>query len=136
MKIYSWNILFRNKQLDKAFAFIRDTEWDLFCLQEVPEEFLAQLKTLPVEIAAAPEADREFEDTRSTQYVVILSRHPIAASTQIPLLYHDPERLPLGRIFMRLMTWLRFWTKAVGNRHAIYADVKTPTGVVRVFNLH
>ena len=40
MKIYSWNMLFRNTDLDRAFSFIKSLDFDVFCLQEVPEKNL------------------------------------------------------------------------------------------------
>jgi endonuclease/exonuclease/phosphatase family metal-dependent hydrolase len=136
MKIYSWNILFKNRELDRVFAFIRDSEWDIFCLQEVPEEFLARLRALSVEVAAAPEADRNLDSGHSTQYVVILSRHPIQNVKPIPLPYHDSDQSLRGKMFGWMMSALGLWAKRLGNRHAILADIKTPKGIVRVFNLH
>jgi endonuclease/exonuclease/phosphatase family metal-dependent hydrolase len=136
MKIYSWNMLFKNRELDRAFSFIQETPWDIFCLQEVPEAFLARLQTLPVSVAAAPEADRAYGRERLTHYVVILSRYPILKSKLIPFPYHDPDQLPLGKFFTGIMFRLRLWAKALGNRHAIYADIETSRGLVRVFNIH
>ena len=136
MKIYSWNILFRNKELDRAFEFIRTTDFDIFCLQEVPADFLTHLKTLPVAVVAIPETDRVFKGKHSTQYVVLLSRYPIRTFEAISLPYYDLD-LPLrGKLFTWLMFALRLWAKGLGNRHAAHADIETPTGIVRVFNLH
>lgn len=136
MKVYSWNMLFQNRRGARALAFIRDTDFDVFCLQEVPEAFLALLKTLPCHLAAAPEVDRLFKGERSTQYVVMLSRFPILREGRIPLPYREPT-LPLrSRLFVRSMMWLGIWALGLGNRHALYADLETPSGAVRVFNLH
>lgn len=129
-------MLFRNKELDRAFEFIRTSDFDIFCLQEVPEEFLKQLQTLPLTVAAIPETDRIFKGKHSTQYVVILSRYPIRTVEAIPLSYHDPNLPFRGKLFTRLMFALRLWAKGLGNRHAAHADIETPTGIVRVFNLH
>ncbi len=136
MKIYSWNILFRNRELDRAFEFIARSDFDIFCLQEVPEDFLTRLKSLPLSVAAAPETDRLFKGVRSTQYVVVLSRYPIRTFEAIPLSYSGVNLPPRGRLFTRLMFALRLWAKGVGKRHAVYADIETPRGIVRVFNLH
>lgn len=136
MKIYSWNMLFKNREVDRAFTFIRDSEWDVFSLQEVPEEFLARLKTLPSEIVSASDTDRKVGDKHSTHYVVILSRHPIRKGKPLPLPYFDPS-LPLrAKLFIRMMFALGLWTKGLGNRHSLYADIELPTGSARVFNLH
>lgn len=136
MKIYSWNMLFRNRELDRAFAFIRDADFDIFCLQEVPEAFLERLKTLSVSIASAPETDRIYKGERSTQYAVILSRFPIAREGRLPLPYRDLYFLRRGQLFTRLMLALHLWAKGVGDRHALYADLETPHGTIRTFGLH
>ncbi len=136
MKIYSWNMFFRNRERERAFEFIAQSDFDIFCLQEVPEDFLARLKTLPFPVVAAPETDRLFKKERATHYGVILSRYPLRASGVIPLSHHESD-LPLrGRMFRQFMFAARLWAKALGNRHALYADVETPSGTIRVFNLH
>ncbi len=136
MKIYSWNMLFSNKELDRALAFIRDGEWDIFCLQEVPEEFLSRLRTLPVGIAVASESDRMLHSKRDTIYSVLLSRYPIQATTIIPLPFHDPH-LPLRvKIFTRFMFMAGVWTEGLGNRNGICIDIQTTSGIIRILNLH
>ena len=136
MKIYSWNMFFRNRERERAFEFIARSDFDIFCLQEVPGDFLARLKTLSFPIVAAPETDRLFKKERATHYGVILSRYPLRASGVIPLPHHESD-LPLrGRMFRQFMFSARLWAKALGNRHALYADVDTPSGTIRVFNLH
>ena len=136
MVVYSWNMLFRNKRLDEAFAFVRDSGADIFCLQEVPEEFLTRLKTLPYHLSFAPEVDNIFAGARKTQYIATLSRFPIDHEGRIPLPYHEPD-LPLrSRIFVSAMVRLRLWALGVGNRHAIYTDVQTPLGALRIINIH
>ncbi len=128
--------MFKNPDLDRAFEFISKSDFDIFCLQEVPEEFLPALKELPCNISIAPEVARIFAGARGMQYLVTLSRYPILAEGRIPLPQRELE-LPLrGRIFVSIMTTLRLWARGVGNRHSSYADVDTPAGRVRVFNLH
>ncbi len=136
MKIYSWNMLFRNRELERAFDFIAKSDFDIFCLQEVPENFLARLKTLPIAVAAVPETDRLFKKERSTHYGVILSRYPLRSSETIPLPYHESNLSLRGRMFAQFMFATRLWAKALGNRHALYADIETPSGIVRILNLH
>ena len=138
MTVYSWNMLFRNRSLTRAIEFIERTEFDIFCLQEVPELFLEHLRTLPFSIVAAPDTDRRVRGAKATEYVVIVSRYPIVSSALIPLPYWNPH-LPLrGKLFAKLMYWLQLWAEGLGNRHALYADIAVP-GLplpLRVFNLH
>lgn len=136
MKIYSWNILFRNQELDRAFDFIEETKFDIFCLQEVPEGFLRRLQKLPYFIAYRIDAERTVSGDIHPHYVVILSKHPIAAQGEIPLPDYQ-ELLPMRtRAFIRFMRPFGF-TK-IRNRGAIYADIRVPSvaRTVRVFNLH
>ncbi|TSC71223.1 MAG: hypothetical protein G01um101449_78 [Parcubacteria group bacterium Gr01-1014_49] len=136
MKIYSWNMLFRNKELDRAFDFIAETKFDIFCLQEVPEGFLRRLQKLPYFIAYRIDVERIIEHNVIPIYVVILSKHPIAAQGEIPLPDYQ-ELLPLRtRSFIRLMRPFGF--AKIRNRGAIYADIRIPSvpRTVRVFNLH
>lgn len=136
MKIYSWNMLFRNPDMDRAFQFIANADFDVFCLQEVPEDFYERLKTLPFYLSAAPEVERIFNGARSSQYLVTLSRFSLNNEGRIPLPYRE-IMLPLrARIFVGIMTRLKLWALGVGNRHSLYTDLETPEGTRRVFNLH
>lgn len=134
MTIYSWNMLFRNKEQERAFAFIRDTAWDVFCLQEVPKEFLARLKELPVEVTVATDVERV--DVGGQIHLVILSNYPIKGSGIIPLPDYQ-DSLPLRtRIFVKMMRPFSF--SKIRDRNALYADIALPgfTELVRIFNLH
>jgi len=134
MKIYSWNMLFRNRELDRAFDFISKSDFDIFCIQEVPEAFLAKLKTLPFQIASRTDVEKLYEAGAIPMFNVILSKHPITLQGEIPF----PEYwhlLPLRtRVFVHLMP-NKFFTK-VRNRGGLYADIKVNDASVRVFNLH
>lgn len=133
MTIYSWNMLYRNKRLDEAFEFIRSSEWDVFCLQEVPEAFFERLKTLPFHLASGTDAERLLPVGAEHVRLVILSKHPV--ETQREISYDEYWHLrPLRtRVFTRLMA---HWFSPFRNRHALYADLRTAGGLVRVFNLH
>ncbi|MDE2173465.1 MAG: endonuclease/exonuclease/phosphatase family protein [Patescibacteria group bacterium] len=129
-------MLYRNRELERAFGFIRDADFDLFCLQEVPDGFRKRLETLPYFIAARTDVERLF--ARRTEYnsVMILSKHPIASEGEIPFPDYEPL-LPLRtRIFVRLMRPFGF--SRVRNRGGVFADVLVPGAPrsVRVFNLH
>lgn len=141
MKIYSWNMLFRNSELDRAFEFIKDSDFDIFCLQEVPEAFLARLKTLPFFIdshfdfmAYRSDVERLFRRGTEHNFVVTLSKHPITAQGEIsfPDYWH---LLPLrSRVFVTIM-WPFYFSK-IQNRGGLYADITINKTSVRIFNLH
>ena len=134
MKIYSWNIYFRNGQLEKAFAFIKALDFDVLCLQEVPETFLARLQELPVHLAYAPEVDRLFSHGTERNYLVILSRYKILSQNVFPFaILHLPFRTRLFIRVMRRMHWSR-----VANRNGFFADISVPhiQTPMRVFCLH
>ena len=132
MRIVSWNICFRNSDWDDAWRFVRDSGADIICLQEVPERFLAKLKTLPYHCATGVDVDRLFPAGTERNFLVILSAYPVCATGSVSF---DVPYLPLRT---RLFVWLmrrRQWTK-IGNRTALWADVETPSGMLRVFCLH
>lgn len=128
-------MLYRNRTLDRAFQFIKESDFDIFCLQEVPEEFLRRLRELPYPIAFRVDKERLIGKTASPHFVVILSKHPITAQNEIT--FPDYWSLmPLrARIFIFLMH--PFYFARVRNRNGLYADV-SPAGEIplRVFNLH
>jgi endonuclease/exonuclease/phosphatase family metal-dependent hydrolase len=134
MKIYSWNILCRNRELDRAFDFISKSDFDIFCLQEVPEEFLKRLQTLPYHIAFRSERELLYPCGPVHNYVVTLSKDEIVSQGEIlfPEYWHF---LPLRtRLFVMLMP-NQLFTK-IRNRSALYVDVKTDKQSLRIFNLH
>ena len=114
-------MLFRNRELNRAFTFISESDFDIFCLQEVPEEFLKRLQTLPCSIAYRSDVERLFAHGIERNFIVILSKHPITAQGEIPF----PDYwhlLPLRtRIFVRLM-WPFYFSK-IRNRGGLYADI-------------
>lgn len=134
MKIYSWNILYRNQELDRAFEFISTADFDVFCLQEVPPDFLKRLQTLPYSIAFQSEREMTFRKTSLPSFVVILSKHRIAAHGAIPFADFDSYAPLRTRAWMKIML-SRFFVK-MRDRNGMYADISTPAGSVRVFNLH
>ncbi|MFZ3043608.1 MAG: endonuclease/exonuclease/phosphatase family protein [Minisyncoccia bacterium] len=134
VKIYSWNVLFRNSELDRAFDFVSKSDFDIFCLQEVPEEFLKRLQALPCHIAYRSERELLFRKGPLHNYIVILSKHPIEKEGEISF----PDYwslLPLRtKLFVYLMRPLH-WSK-IRNRNTLYVDIVAPEGPLRVFNLH
>lgn len=132
MKLYSWNMLYRNRELDRALRFIATLEFDVLCLQEVPEKFLARLQKLPLHIAFGSELDFVNHDAKPA-YCVILSNHPILERRDFALpQYAQPLRTIIFVACMHLFGW-RFVT----NRRSLFADVAMPgIGRVRVHSLH
>src|SRR3989344_4507606 len=108
MKIYSWNIFFRNGKLERAFEFIQKLDFDVLCLQEVPEEFLNRLQKLRLFIAFAPAVDRIYPDHVERNYLVILSRHPVTSHNAVAFsIPHQPLRTRLFVKAMRPANWSR-----------------------------
>lgn len=129
-------MLYRNRELDRAFDFIKNADFDIFCLQEVPEAFLARLQTLPCYTAYRTDVERFKRNHTEHIFIVILSKHPIEMHEEISF----PDYwsiLPIrSRLFVNLMPHRLF--SRIRNRNAIYADISVPniSKTIRVFNLH
>lgn len=136
MRVISWNMLFSNKRLDEALAYLDGCGADLVCLQEVPESFLPRLEALPYACIEAVETGRVSRTGLTTQYVAILSRFPITRRARIPLPPREEKKPLRTRAFEGLMVRLGIWGRGVGARHLLIADVETPAGPLRVFNIH
>lgn len=126
-------MLFRNKELDRAFEFIKNSDFDIFCLQEVPDKFLTRLRSLPYHLVETIDANHLFR-VPTTHRVVILSRYKIVRSKRIPFPDYWSELPWRAKSLVWLLSPLG-WSKRT-NRAALVADVVTPTGNVRIFNLH
>ena len=136
MRILSWNMLFSNSRLEEALTFIDGSGAQVVCLQEVPESLLPRLRALPYHSVEAIETGRVSRKGLSTQYLVILSRFRIARHARVPLPLRQYS-LPLRtRLFVGFRVRLGLWGRGVGERHLLIADLETPRGVLRVFNIH
>lgn len=134
MIIYSWNMLYRNQELPRAFEFIKHIDFDVFCFQEVPEEFLSQLKTLPYAIAFGLDTEKVAGESIIKMYNVILSRHLIIEQGEIAFTDHW-LLLPLRtKFFIFIMKFLHF-SKTL-KRAGLFADVIVEGQPLRVFSLH
>jgi endonuclease/exonuclease/phosphatase family metal-dependent hydrolase len=134
MRIYSWNMLYRNKELDRAFAFVAEADFDIFCLQEVPPAFLERLKHLPCHIAFCTDQLRIFSTSTTQNFSVILSNHPITQTREIPFAeYWDllPWR---AHLFVWLMRPFHF--SKIHGRHGLLADIRVGRETIRILNLH
>lgn len=131
VKIYSWNMLYCNADFGRAYAFIENLDFDVLCLQEVPEHFLERLRALSLQIAHSIDSDRMRRKPLRT-YCVILSKHPIERSwvCDFPDLPH-PLRTRVFITLMRPAGW-----HLVKNRHGVYADIHIAGQSIRVFSLH
>ena len=133
MKIYSWNMLFRNRQLDAAFRVVAGLDFDVLCLQEVPEGFLQRLKGLPLHLASGPDVSRLFSQGTVHDSLVILSKHKIlnTGTFQIPI-PNIPLRSKITIALMRPFGWSK-----IEGRGGLWADIETrELGVIRIIDAH
>lgn len=133
MKIYSWNIFYRNKNLESALRFIEGLDFDVLCLQEVPQGFLEHLNTLPFHIAVAVDVGRTIEEEAPRYFLVTLSKHPIKRRHEFSIpVPHIPSRTYLFIKMMRPFDW-----SIIENRAGMFVDIDTSeAGTVRIFNMH
>ena len=137
MIIYSWNMLFRNPKLEEAFVFIQNANADIFCLQEVPEQFARRLRELPYHIASGSETDRfSREGVCEHHELVVLSRYPITKTQVLPLPSRDVSFSRRGKFFIWLMTRVAGWWHTGEKRDALMVELQTPAGKLQVYNLH
>ena len=140
MKIYAWNMLYENERLDETFSFLASLDFDIFCLQEVPGEFMPQLRTLPCHLAHVVEYNYVRKDQVPRQTLsVILSRYPIASSEAIRVPNWFLHPLLRERITVSLLRFFRVWrwTKSHGDRNHLRAWIDIPgVGRTQVYSLH
>lgn len=131
-------MLFKNRELDRAFEFIKDSDFDIFCLQEVPEDFLKRLQTLSTSIsysiAHRSDVERLFPDGVKNNFVVTLSKYPIANQGEIQFPEYWHLLPPRTRMFVRLMRPFGF--SMIRNRGGLFVDVTVGGKSIRVMNLH
>ncbi len=127
-------MLFRNKRLDEALTFVRESDADIFCLQEVPEGALREFTALYPHHAEAIESERLLPERPLATYGVILSRYPITNSGVIPLDDHQSELPWRTRLLIRLLRPVG-WSR-IRDRNAVYADIESPQGPTRIINIH
>lgn len=135
LKIYSWNINWRNTHLDEVYDFVASLDFDILCLQEVPARFLERLALLPCEVASSMEwSHLERDGSKSTMYMVIISRFPIHKQTKFsfPKAFY-PQPLPArGRLVCKLLGW-----RPLVERGSLIIEVTPPYGeTVQIVSLH
>ncbi|MCR4325786.1 MAG: endonuclease/exonuclease/phosphatase family protein [Patescibacteria group bacterium] len=131
MKIYSWNVCYRNADFDAALRYIGQLDFDVLCLQEVPARIYERLKELPY--SAAEGVDARWDGRHEHSHVVILTPHKMRASGRFTL--PALRRTLRSRMFMHFM---RLWGwRYVEGREGVWADISLPkAGTVRIFSLH
>lgn len=135
MVIYSWNMLYENKELAKALAFVESASFDIFCLQEVPPDFLLSLKSLPYHSAYVCEVELSTKLRTIKTYSVILSKSPIVNQEEI--ICEDisfPLRTKMTRYILGFLSDERVID--VANRKALFVDLDVEGKPARVYNLH
>lgn len=135
MIIYSWNMLFENERLQEALSFIQANTFDVFCLQEVPMEFLTQLRLLPYNIASIEELQVVSVKRSFPIYSVILTPHAITGESKV--VFSDrqyPLRTKIVRFMLTLLQKERI--KKWYSHTSQYADIFISGKSIRVFNLH
>ena len=134
----SFNMLNANQYLDKVLDFLctlHDRNWNIItCLQEVPKWFLLSLE----EISECC-ATHGIEVTHATKecvsdYLVILSRHPIIGHKRIALPELAPPKLR-ARCFTAC-TGIGDQRGKDTNRGFTYSDLDIDGVLLRVFNAH
>jgi endonuclease/exonuclease/phosphatase family metal-dependent hydrolase len=135
MRVFSFNIHFRNPNHDRIVDFIRSSDFDVFCLQEVPDALLERFKREFHHVASAPEMSREHRGVVTTQHVVTISKHPIIAVTPIP--FGDATITYLrAKFIIGILYMLGMWGRSSGERNILQVDLETPHSTVRVYNIH
>ncbi|MDB5195105.1 MAG: hypothetical protein JWO84_289 [Parcubacteria group bacterium] len=133
MKIYSWNVLCYNRQIDTVADHIETLDFDVLCLQEVTPHLLGRLKEMPFHLAYHLDVIRIFKRGRKMHnYVAILSKHPLVHTGTLQF-FDFPFPLHT-RAFISLMPFLKL--NFVTERGAIYVDVPFGTGTLRIFSVH
>lgn len=135
LSIYSWNMLYDNKTLEEAFSFVKNSTFDIFCLQEVPEAFLHKLQTLPYSVAYVEELSITSVKRTFPIYCVVVSKHPIIHTQSFDFEETLWElRTKLTRFILNFLPSERIVSCKA--RKSFFVDIRLDDEVVRVFNLH
>jgi endonuclease/exonuclease/phosphatase family metal-dependent hydrolase len=134
MKIYSWNVWDDNKTPELVLEFIQQLDFDIVCLQEVPESLLKKLNGLPYAQVHFVDLTRLRPKKEEACYLVILTRYQIIHHGSF---FTCPKPVyPLRtRAFLGLGL---FGFTRLKDHGALYADIQIPgrERPVRVFSLH
>lgn len=143
VRILSWNVLISNKRLEEALNFLKASNADIICLQEVSNEFLGMLRSL-TEYSLISGIDTIFVtnswrpragETRVN--LVILSKFPLDGYASFKY-----EELPLQKkvrteIFHLALYMTGVWIGGRNrDRSVLSADIRVDNRKVRVFSVH
>ncbi len=133
MKIYSWNVLCYNRQVDAVAEHIKQLDFDVACLQEVTPYLLERLKAMPFHIIEHVDVIRlSLQKKEEPLYAVILSKVPFKKTGTLQF-FDFPFPLHT-RAFIAFMS---FWKWSfVTERGAVYADLPLGDMTVRIFSVH
>lgn len=134
MRIYSWNVWDDNKTPELVLEFIQQLDFDIVCLQEVPESLLEKLNALPYSQVHCVDLTRLRPGKEEACYLVILTHYEIIHHGSF---FTCPKPFyPLRtRAFLGLGL---FGFTRLKDHGALYADIQIPGSErpVRVFSLH
>lgn len=138
----SWNVYALNKQVPDAFTFIQSLDFDILCLQEVPDSLLEMLRTLPFHLATS--IDNTWvtdalhpEQGESTMHLVILSKHSIEKTAIYP--YPPlPTKKPLQMQAFHIARYaIGMWRGgAIRGRTTLAAWIQIGEKTIQVFSAH
>lgn len=136
MKIYSWNVLFKNKKLNDVLAFIEGLDFDILALQEVSEDLLERLKALPFNLASSVDTARTNATGKtSTDSLVILSRHPIEKQESVvfPVDWYQGPVAWQAKLAGKLLSWRHPYK----NKSGLRVEISLPNPKrVQIFCTH
>ena len=138
MKVYSWNLLRKNRNVPELCRYIEELDFDIICLQEVTEEMLVRLKKMPFDIAYHPDRIAEViklfsKNETEVNYAVILSRYEILQHGKIefPKLLRTFNSNTFEFFMERIQKW-----ESVSNLGSVYADIEVEGKPLRIFSVH
>lgn len=134
MKIYSWNVWDNNKTPELVLESIQQLDFDILCLQEVPESLLKKLNVLPYAQVHSVDLIRLRSKKEEACYLAILTHYPIIHHGSF---FTCPK--PVYSLRTRAFLGLGlFGFSRLKDHGALYADIKIPGSErpVRIFSLH
>lgn len=129
MKILTWNVYRKNKNIEGIMGFIVSSEADVVCLQEFPSHFVDRLHALEGYHHVIEEETFALKDSPNTtvrMMTVLLSKYPIVHHGTVPhkdSYVSDAER-------KRPMKYSYF------HSDSLYIDINAEGKKFRVFNAH
>lgn len=133
IKIITWNMLFKNKELDRAYEFLLKENADIICIQETPKKFLEMLKKTNYNIFYGINTTIKpnmITKGKEKLYNVILSKHEIINSKEYLIINNLKNKLRTN-IFITFMIPFG-WEHTNPKSNSIYTDIKVNNKIIRV----